>query len=143
MPIGTLPEPGDLTPSQLDDLKRKVLPSSAKAGNKVKAVKGTGFDPFVAFVAASRLPKPVTEHRFHPGRRWRFDYAWLPELVALEVEGGAWTKGRHTRGQGFIDDMEKYNQAVCLGWRLVRFTPEQLASGECLPVLRQLLGMEA
>lgn len=30
----------------------------------------------------------VAEHRFHPFREWRFDYA-IPELkIALEVEGG-------------------------------------------------------
>lgn len=98
-----------------------------------------GFDPFLALLEAHSLPKPEREYAFHPGRRWRFDYAWVPELVALEVEGGAWTKGRHTRGQGFIDDMEKYNQAVLLGWRVLRFTPDQLAAGECLPVLRILL----
>ena len=57
---------------------------------------------------------------FHPTRRWRFDFAWAPERVALEIEGGVWLKGnkksRHTTGRGFTDDREKYNEAMLLGW---------------------------
>ena len=78
------------------------------------------------------IPEAVPEFRFHPTRPWRFDYAWPSEKVALEVEGGAWTKGRHTRGKGFLADMEKYNAATILGWRLLRSTPKQLKSGQAI-----------
>lgn len=67
----------------------------------------------------------TAEHKFHPERRWRFDYACKALMLAIEVEGGAWTKGRHTRGSGFIADLAKYNAAAVLGWRLLRYTPEQ------------------
>ncbi len=87
------------------------------------------FDPFVALCVADGLPEPCREYPFHPDRRWRFDYAWPKRMLAVECEGGAWTQGRHTRGEGFIADMEKYNAAVQLGWRLLRFTPEQLLAG--------------
>ena len=87
------------------------------------------FDPFVALCVADGLPEPCREYPFHPDRRWRFDYAWPKRMLAVECEGGAWTQGRHTRGEGFINDMEKYNAAVQLGWRLLRFTPEQLLAG--------------
>lgn len=56
------------------------------------------------------------------------DYAWPDALVALEVEGGVWTGGRHTRGAGFLADMEKYNEAARLGWRVLRCTPSTLDS---------------
>lgn len=75
------------------------------------------------------IASPVTEHRFHGARKWRFDYAWVAEKIALEVEGGIWTQGRHTRGAGFLADMEKYNAAVLLGWRVLRTTPDKLADG--------------
>ncbi|MCC6475013.1 MAG: hypothetical protein IT514_14870, partial [Burkholderiales bacterium] len=58
--------------------------------------------------AAFSLPPPVAEHRFHETRRWRFDWAWPDHRVAIEIEGGVWTAGRHTRGQGFLADIEKY-----------------------------------
>ena len=63
----------------------------------------------------------VTEYKFHPDRRWRFDFA-IPELkLAFEAEGGVWTRGRHTRPTGYIKDCEKYNAAMDLGWKVYRF----------------------
>jgi hypothetical protein len=76
------------------------------------------------------LPKPEAEYRFHPERKWRFDYAWPNHfLIAVEIEGAIWTGGRHTRGSGFAKDMEKYNAAGKLGWRVFRFTPTELRKG--------------
>ena len=75
-------------------------------------------------------PGAVAEYQFHETRRWRFDYAWPERMVALEIEGGAWTHGRHTRGAGFIADLEKYAEAAIAGWCLIRATPQQLESGE-------------
>ena len=66
----------------------------------------------------------VTEYRFDTdtGRRWKFDVAHPRLKIAVEVEGGIWTRGRHTRPAGFIADMEKYNKATELGWRVFRTT---------------------
>lgn len=72
------------------------------------------------------LPEPVTEFQFEPARRWRFDYAWPEAKVALEVEGGIWTGGRHTSAKGFSRDMAKYNHAVTLGWGVLRVAPDEL-----------------
>ena len=84
-------------------------------------------DPlFLALLKRAKLPMPEPEHRFDPPRRWRFDYAWPAHRVALEVEGGVWTNGRHTRGSGYLKDVEKYNRAASLGWRLIRCTPSSL-----------------
>ena len=74
--------------------------------------------------------KVSEEFRFHKVRRWRFDFA-IPELkIAIEIEGGSWTQGRHTRGAGFQGDMEKYNTAQLMGWKVLRYTPQQ--TGECM-----------
>ena len=67
----------------------------------------------------------IPEYRFHPERLWRFDYAIPGMMVAIEIEGGVWTIGRHTRGSGFIKDMEKYNAAAIMGWKVLRYTPQQ------------------
>ncbi|MEO0868642.1 MAG: hypothetical protein AAFY17_09370 [Cyanobacteria bacterium J06642_11] len=61
-----------------------------------------------------------SEHRFHPVRRWRFDYAHLPSQVAIELEGGVFRRGRHTRGAGYVKDCEKYLNAAALGWTVCR-----------------------
>ena len=72
------------------------------------------------------LPVPVAEHRFDPERRWRFDWSWSDAKIALEVEGGVWSGGRHTSSAGFVKDMAKYNRAACLGWRVLRVQPREL-----------------
>lgn len=77
----------------------------------VKAKTGYSFDP---------------EYKFCQDRKWRFDFANFDLKVAVEVEGGAFTNGRHTRGKGFINDMEKYNKSAELGWVVLRYTPTQL-----------------
>lgn len=81
---------------------------------------------FPQFCRTMGLPEPVAEHRFHPERRWRFDYCWPEAKIALEVEGGGWVGGRHTSGKGFQADMVKYNAAACLGWRVLRVEPRAL-----------------
>jgi len=81
----------------------------------------------------------IAEYRFHPPRRWRFDWAWPRHKLALEIEGGVWTKGRHTRGKGYLADCEKYNQANLDGWCLLRVTPAQMASGEAAKLVRDAI----
>jgi hypothetical protein len=94
---------------------------------------------FLAGLAADDLPAPVREWSFTPPRRWRFDYAWPDKRVALEIEGGVWTRGRHTRGSGFVKDMEKYNTAASLGWLIIRVQPSDLCSAKTLDFLRRAL----
>ena len=83
---------------------------------------------FAVLCKDAGLPNPITEHRFHETRRWRIDYYFSCKgvRVALEVEGGVHTNGRHTRGAGFMKDMEKYNALAAAGIYLVRTTPSQL-----------------
>lgn len=76
------------------------------------------------------------EFKFHPKRRWRFDYAIPEHRIALEVEGGVWTGGRHTRPQGFLGDIEKYNTATLMGWRVFRTTPDDLLKTATLNLLK-------
>lgn len=78
---------------------------------------------------AFNLHIPVREHRFCTTRRWRIDYAWPDHKLAVEVDGGAFTQGRHTRGAGFVKDMEKQNALAIAGWRILRFTPQDVKKG--------------
>lgn len=81
----------------------------------------------------------ITKRGNEQQRRWAFDFAWVEQKVALEVEGGAFTGGRHTRGAGFVKDMSKYNTATLLGWRVLRVTPQQLMKQETVEMIKQLL----
>lgn len=87
---------------------------------------------FAALLDTAGLPLPVPEFRFAPPRKWRFDYCWPAQRLALEVDGGAWLAGgggRHNRARGFLADMVKLNRAACLGYRVLRCTPRQFAAG--------------
>lgn len=53
------------------------------------------------------------QHKFHPRRKWRFDFAHLPSLVALEIQG--YGEG-HTSYKGMRADYEKHNEAIRHGW---------------------------
>lgn len=75
---------------------------------------------------APDLPEPEAEYRFHPTRKWRFDIAWPIERVAVELDGGVYSGGRHTRGAGFVKDCEKLNEATVRGWRILRYTTDML-----------------
>jgi very-short-patch-repair endonuclease len=60
------------------------------------------------------------EYKFHPSRKWRFDFAHVATKVAIELEGGIYGKSRHTQAQGYIDDCDKYNAAAAHDWVVFR-----------------------
>lgn len=79
---------------------------------------------------------PETQYKFHPERRWRFDFAFPDVMVAVELDGGifaaenATEAGRHARGAGRCADMEKRNAAAELGWIVLCYGPPHVRSGE-------------
>lgn len=108
------------------------------------------------------LPEPEREYRFgrvavgdapHPPakpgvrkrlrdsglRDWRFDFAWPEHHLAVEVEGGTWTRGRHNRGSGFAEDCEKYNAAAELGWTVLRYPGQSVLDGSAVTQIERLL----
>ncbi len=82
----------------------------------------------------------VQEFSFHPERQWRADFHITGTKILVEVEGGIWTGGRHTRGKGFIHDMEKYNAATVLGYQVLRFSTEQVKSGLAVRQIEKMVG---
>lgn len=69
------------------------------------------------------------EFKFHPKRKWRADFHIIDKRILVEVEGGIWSGGRHTRGKGYLGDLEKYNAATMMGYQVLRFSTEQVKSG--------------
>lgn len=84
-------------------------------------------------------PAPVLEYIFHDTRKWRIDIAW-PELrIGVEVDGGVYVGGRHTTGAGFEKDCDKFAEAACYGWRIIRVTPNLIKSGQAIGWIERLL----
>lgn len=89
-------------------------------------------DALALQIKAAKLPEPVREHVFAKPRRWRFDFAWPSFKLAVEVEGAIFVGGRHNRALGMMADMEKYNAAALLGWKVLRVAGPHVKSGEAL-----------
>jgi len=83
-----------------------------------------------------KFEKVVTEYKFCETRKWLFDFCMPDHALAVEIEGAIWVRGRHTRGKGFLGDMEKYNYATLMGWKVLRYSPEQIDSGYAQNELR-------
>ena len=80
----------------------------------------------------------VREYVFAPGRKWRFDFALKEQMIAIEVDGGTWIGGRHSRGDGYAKDCEKLNIAAIMGWIVLRYTPEMVERGDAI---RDIMGL--
>ena len=102
--------------SQYDELSRKMA-------NEARARQ---YELFRRTLESFTGCKVASEHKFHDMRKWRLDFAIIDLKIGIEIEGGVWSCGAHTRGKGFIEDMEKYNAAVSFGWVILRFTPQDL-----------------
>lgn len=90
-------------------------------------------------MSISGLPAAMREFRFAPPRRWRFDFAFSTAKLAVEVDGGTWVQGRHSRGEGFEKDCEKVNEAAARGWRIVRVTAAMISDGRALQAIEEAL----
>ena len=138
---------------QVVDAKRTLSGRGAAAAGPLEgahdaAVAGAalaaGLYPLSALCRGAGLPQPIPEYEFHPTRRWRFDYAWPLHLVALEVEGGLWSKSEqaraaHAKPLAILRDMAKGNAAACLGWRILRVTPDEVRDLSVLPLIADAL----
>ncbi len=85
------------------------------------------------------LPEPVREYRFCLERRYRADFAWPEHRLLVEVEGGVYIRGRHVTPSGYEGDVEKYNLAQELGWRVLRFTGHMVRDGSAVLTIERVL----
>jgi hypothetical protein len=98
-------------------------------------------EEFALLLQEEGFPEPVAQYRFDPRRRWRFDFAWPKCHVAVELEGGSWTRGGH-RSPGPEEawkDCEKLNKAQIMGWIVLRLPVGLHTSEAALAQLRSAL----
>src|SRR6185437_4995976 len=79
------------------------------------------------------------EVRFHPERRWRLDLGHRALRIGVEIHGGIWSRGRHVRGAGFLNDIEKQNTLTLLGWRVVAGDTAMALDGRLADLVEQLM----
>lgn len=119
----------------------KVARLPKKPTLKVPAtIKGDRWSRLMALqLEAHGIKGFVREHRFHPVRRWRFDWARPEVKLAVEIEGVTAAAGRHQRPKGFLNDIHKYAEALILGWRVLRVTPRLVANGKAIEYIKRAL----
>lgn len=119
----------------LDEVAQELVVIFGKIPSKGEAV----FLLVLKAEFSSLYRSVVQEHRFHPTRKWRFDFAWPEKMVAVEIDGGIWIKngGRHNQDS----DREKINTATEMGWRVFRFSTSQVTTDpmSCVQKIRKLL----
>jgi len=110
----------------------------------LKLPSGSTYSPDLVsqFFTRMGLPAPLFEYGFLKDRKWRFDLAWPEERLALEVVGGLWMGGRHNTPEGYLADMEKFNSAACLGWRILFVTPKAITSFGTAAMVKEALSFK-
>lgn len=81
---------------------------------------------------AHKAPQFDREVRIVPDRKFRMDIYFPRERLAVEVDGGGWVNGRHSRGYGMDSDAEKSALIARLPARLLRVTPKWVKNGHAV-----------
>lgn len=109
----------------------------------MSAVIGNECERILAYQAqADGLPPFRQNFRFYLGRKFEIDIAWPDHRVGCEINGGVWNSktGAHGSPLKILRDLEKSNLLVMEGWKVLRFTPDQVRAGEAIAGLKRLLG---
>lgn len=107
-----------------------------KPGFNHQAAKEMLMLTLVSFVPRNLIE---TEFRFHPPRRWRWDYAVPSMKLAIEYHGGIYSGGRHVRGIGFEKDREKMNTGQLDGWTILELTEDMVKSGKAYEMIEKAI----
>lgn len=133
-----------MTSYSIAEYKRMISGSKPKRGTKRPKVKSqkvpNEFEAKFALELKALKIDFEQEFKFHQSRKWRADFHLKGRMILIEVEGGIWSGGRHTRGKGYIGDMEKYNAATMLGYKVIRFSTEQVKSGLAIQQIEKMVG---
>ena len=133
-----------MTSYSIAEYKKMVKATRPKGRSKRPKVKGekvpNEFETKLARELKALKINFEQEFEFHPKRKWRADFHLVGKKILVEVEGGIWSGGRHTRGKGYIGDMEKYNAATMMGFQVIRFSTDQVKSGHAIQQIEKMVG---
>lgn len=134
-----------MTSYSIAEYKKMVKATKPKGRSKRPKVKGEKIpNEFEAKLARELKTLKIDfeqEFEFHQVRKWRADFHLVGKKILVEVEGGIWSGGRHTRGKGYIGDMEKYNAATMMGFQVIRFSTDQVKSGLAIQQIEKMVGL--
>lgn len=131
-------------------LKKKGLKSEPAKNATTRTPKTDYKAIFLNHLKFAKLPMPThgqgcenKEYIFHPTRKWRFDFCWLDQKVAVEYQGLNWKRDADNSGHqsivGLMDDCEKFTEASLLGWTLILITAESVNNGQAVGWIERAL----
>lgn len=133
-----------MTSYSIAEYKKMVKATRPKGRSTRPKVKGekvlNEFEAKLARELKTLKIKFEQEFYFHPDRQWRADFHLIDKKILVEIEGGIWSGGRHTRGKGYLGDMEKYNAATMMGFQVIRFSTDQVKSGHAIQQIEMMVG---
>ena len=133
-----------MTSYSIAEYKKMIKATKPKGRSKRPKVKGEKIpNEFEAKLARELKTLKIEfeqEFEFHPKRKWRADFHLVGKKILVEVEGGIWSRGRHTRGKGYLGDLEKYNAATMMGFQVIRFSTDQVKSGHAIQQIEKMVG---
>ena len=133
-----------MTSYSIAEYKRMIGAPKSKRSSKRPKVKSqkvpNEFEAKLALELKALKLDFEQEFKFHQSRKWRADFHLKGRMILIEVEGGIWSGGRHTRGKGYIGDMQKYNAATMMGYQVIRFSTEQVKSGLAIQQIEKMVG---
>lgn len=93
-----------------------------------------------------KLPPAAVQWRFanskHPNnaaRKWRCDVLFPDYRLMVEIDGGIWVRGAHSHPTDIIRNMTKQNDAMLLGYQVLRFTPAEVKTGHAVAFTQKVL----
>jgi len=133
--------------SDLDPATRAKLGLAAKPRGRRKKVDEDRADrQFLFQCRALQLPPVFAQWRFqnsrHPSsgsHKWRTDFVFQDAKIMVEIDGGIWIKGAHSHPLDILRNMKKQNDAMLLGYAVLRFTPEEVTSGHAIAFTQKVL----
>jgi very-short-patch-repair endonuclease len=132
----------DVATSQAPTAAQKVWSRERRKAERERLELGL-FQQIIGSEQIGRIRPLSVQLQFAPPRRWRWDIAWPEQMVAVEIQGGTWTQGRHSRGAGYRADCEKSNAGTAMGWRVIRVTSDMVADGTALQAIECVFAADA
>lgn len=130
--------------SAADARRLGALPKAKPKTEAQKALMLAGWGQWESVLATkiqnARFQKPYfRQYPFLSGRKFRADFAFPEQMLLIEVDGGLYIQGGHSRGAARESDLERDALAMLAGWRTLRVSPRHVKDGRAIAWIAELL----
>jgi len=119
-------------PRQAKRGEKAAKPSQRKQTNKEKLETdfNTTWERYGTGQKVTRQHAVKSLRYFTPKKRqaktYNLDFAWPELLFAVEIQGGTYRNGAHSRGKGYSEDRKRIRDLRFMGWTVFEYTTDDL-----------------